>query len=608
MFQRLLAALLPRGPVAPDHGIGSDDWSDAIAPPLRALLLDALTAGATGRTKDRDSLFARARELDSAAAVDDSAAQHFYTRGRVHLGAGRIARARRCFELAHGLLPGTAEPLGMLGFCGYFDGDTIAARRDYDLALEMAGPGERGRLRINRLIDTLPQIASSGAQLQAQRAWFESEIDLLLADPPVIADPLQEIHRTVFYLGYQGLNDRTINAKLARLFLACTPSLGYVAQHAVVAAPGAAPAGRVSGASLSRARIGIVSMFLHKHSVGAWYSHLVRLLIESGRFDCTLFTYQDKVDGALREAAEQRGRHVFLGETLEAARAQIEAAHLDVLIYTDVAMHPYLYFLSFSRLAPLQALLVGHPGTSGVPAIDWFVSNVYQDTGAAQTHYTERLARLQQIPVWVQQSAPPVARLERAALGWDAGTRYYLCPMMLQKMHPDFDWALGSILRRDEEAEVVLFADREHPLWQMQLAQRFTAVMPDVAGRISFRRFAVREEFLNLLLDADCVLDPFHFSGGVTTYVALSLGVPVITLPGDLFRSRMTAGIYAQAGVPDCVARSREHYVDLALSYAADPVRRAATGRCLQAAHARLFATDTGVEVLAAWLDSVLNG
>ena len=599
MFGRLLAALLPRRKAA-SGSVGDDaDWGGRLDAAQRVLLREALAAEAAGRTDEAAQLFARARALDAGEEPDDSAAQHFHTRGLIRLRDGEIAAARRCFDLAHRLLPSASAPLGMLGFCGYFDGDTVTGRRDYDRALAVAKPAERGALRINRLIDTLPQIAATAEQLRSERAWFERELGALLADPPKIADPLQEVHRTVFYLGYQGGNDRALNTRLARLFLACTPSLGYVAPHALTA--------QTLGAPARRPRIGFVSMFLNRHSVGAWYNHLVRLLIESGRFDCTLFTYMDQVDDALRGAAELHGRHVFLERTLEAARVQIEAAQLDLLIYTDVAMHPFPYFLAMSRLARVQALLVGHPCTSGIPTLDWFISNVHQDRAGAQPDYSERLARLPVIPVWVAKTVAPARPLGRAALGWDAAAHIYLCPMMLQKMHPEFDWALGEILRRDSAAEVVLFADREHARWQVQLEERFEAVMPDVAARISFRPFAPKEEFLSLLLAADCVLDPFHFSGGVTTYVALSLGVAVITLPGELFRSRMTAGMVAQAGVDGCVAASREHYVALALAHAADPARRAALKERILAAHPRLFETGAAVEALSAWIDSVLE-
>jgi len=175
-------------------------------------------------------------------------------------------------------------------------------------------------------------------------------------------------------------------------------------------------------------------------------------------------------------------------------------------------------------------------------------------------------------------------------------------------MHPDFDWALAEILRRDPAGEAVLFGSRERPLWDEQLERRFKAEYPDVAARIVFRPFARHEEFLNLLTHADCVLDPFHFSGGVTTYVAFSIGVPVVTLPGDLFRSRMTAGIYAQAGVAGCTARSPEHFVELALEFARNPSLRAAKGTEIVAAHSRIFETREAVDALMDWIGAVVAG
>jgi predicted O-linked N-acetylglucosamine transferase (SPINDLY family) len=303
--------------------------------------------------------------------------------------------------------------------------------------------------------------------------------------------------------------------------------------------------------------------------------------------------------------AEARGAFVRLGRTLEEARAQIEARAPDVLVFTDVAMHPFPYFLAFSRLAPVQALLVGHPCTSGIPTLDYFLSNVFQDTAEAQAHYTERLVRLPQIVVCVEQAKSPAEPTSRAALGWSEDTRYYVCPMLLQKFHPDFDAVLAELLRRDPQGEVVLFADRSRPLWQTQLEERFAATIPDVADRITFRAFAPTQEFLSVLLAADCVVDPFHFSGGVTTYIAFALGVPVVTFPGEFFRSRMTAGMYWQAGVTDCIARSPEHFVELALAFAADPAMRAAVRSKIVAAHPKLFDTHEAVDVLGDWIASV---
>jgi predicted O-linked N-acetylglucosamine transferase (SPINDLY family) len=470
-------------------------------------------------------------------------------------------------------------------------GDVRAARAHFDRALALASPAERGALEVNRLIDTLPQVGLTSAELAEARAWFDSELDRLGDRPPAIPDPLRAVHRTPFFLGYQGRNDRASNARLAQLLLGASPVLGYVSKNV----------GRLRSTG-GKLVVGFVSANLGRHSVGVWYSDVARLVIEGERFEALLFAYGDNVDPRLKAAAEARGAYVPLGGTLQEARARIEARAPDVLLYTDIGLHPFLYFLAFSRLARIQALLIGHPCTSGIPTIDYFLSNVFQDGEDAHAHYSEHLVRLPQIAVYVERTEPPADPLSRVALGWSEDTRYYVCPMMLQKLHPDFDGALAEILRRDTRGEVVLFADTARPSWQAQLEERFVRTMPDVADRVVFRPFASKHEFLSILLAADCVLDTFHFSGGVTSYIALSLGVPLVTLPGELFRSRMTAGMYLQASVTDCVARSLQHFVELALAFAADPAARAAFRAKIVAAHPALFATRGAVDCLQEWI------
>ena len=560
---------------------------EALAHVLHGVFLEraqALTAA--------ESAFAAARRIDAARPPEAGIGYHFFARGVHYLNALDHAAAERCLLLAHRLLPNAPAPLEMLGLAGYLSCDVGAARSYYDAALARAGAAERGALEVNRLIDTLPQVGHSSAALAEARAWFEAELDRLLAEPPAIPDLLGTIHRTPFFLCYQGRNDRAANARLAELFLRSSPGLGYVAPH--------------TRASRSRAGgklvVGFVSAYLGRHSVGVWYRDLIRLVVEGERFETLVFACGDAVDPRLQAAAEARGAYVPLGKTLQEARARIEARAPDVLLYTDVGMHPLPYFLAFSRLARVQALLIGHPCTSGIPTIDYFLSNVFQDGEGAQEHYTETLVRLPEIAVHVERTRAPDEPLPRAALGWDPDTRYYVCPMLLQKLHPDFDRALAEILRRDPRGEVVLFADAGRPNWQLRLEKRFAATMPEVAERVVFRPFAPTREFLSILLAADCVLDPFHFSGGVTSYIALSLGVPVVTLPGELFRSRMTAGMYWRAGVTDCIARSPEHFVELALALAADPGAREAFRAKIIAGHPALFETRAAVDVLEAWI------
>jgi predicted O-linked N-acetylglucosamine transferase (SPINDLY family) len=64
------------------------------------------------------------------------------------------------------------------------------------------------------------------------------------------------------------------------------------------------------------------------------------------------------------------------------------------------------------------------------------------------------------------------------------------------------------------------------------------------------------------------MLDPFPFGGGHTSYEALALGLPVVTLPGRFLRGRLTHGMYQQMGYSDLEAQSIDDYVRLALRLA----------------------------------------
>ena len=547
-----------------------------------------------GNADAAEHSFAAAR----AGADAEGLALHLINRGRGHLNANAVIAARHCLLVAARLEPAVALPLEMLGFAGYLCGDIDSGRRCYDQALERVDDGARRALEINRLINTIPQIAPSSTALARARAEFDAELARLAGAPARIDDPLADINRTAFFLAYQGVDDRASSAALAEMFLGSCPALAYEAAHARVRTPvGARPA-----------RVGFVSMNLGAQSVGVWYRRYIGEMIAGGRIDATLITYGDDVDPALREAAERHGRHVQIGPTLADARARIEEARLDLIIYTDVGMHPFMYFLAMSRLAPRQALLVGHPATSGIPAIDFFLGNVFQDREDAQGQYSEKLVRLPLIPVYVEKTIAPAAPMTRAELGLADGVRYYVCPMMLQKMHPDFDWALAEILRRDPKGEVLLFADNARPLWQEQLETRFAATLGEGASRVAFRPFAPKREFDSLLMAADVVLDPFHFSGGVTTYIVLSLGCPLVTLPGEFFRGRMSAGMLAQAGLKDGIATSPAHYVELALRIAADAGEQQAIRARILAAHDRLFETRAALDALLDWIEETTGG
>jgi predicted O-linked N-acetylglucosamine transferase (SPINDLY family) len=94
------------------------------------------------------------------------------------------------------------------------------------------------------------------------------------------------------------------------------------------------------------------------------------------------------------------------------------------------------------------------------------------------------------------------------------------------------------------------------------------------ASRVKFLPATVqRSNHLAVLNDIDIALDPFPFTGCTTTFEALWMGVPVITLAGNRFLGRMGTSFVTQAGLGDLVATTEDEYVAKAMALAADSAR-----------------------------------
>jgi predicted O-linked N-acetylglucosamine transferase (SPINDLY family) len=121
------------------------------------------------------------------------------------------------------------------------------------------------------------------------------------------------------------------------------------------------------------------------------------------------------------------------------------------------------------------------------------------------------------------------------------------------------------------------------------LRRRWERTLPDAARRIRWLSAQPHDDYLALLECADVVLDPLHFGGGNTSYEALAMGTPVVTLPGTFLRSRITAALYRKLGQNACVVESPESYVRTTLRLACDREFRSAVRKVLSDSAGSLF-------------------
>jgi len=528
----------------------------------------------------------------NATHLAPSRAQAWCFLGDAHLAEQEMQLAKECFERAIALDPRNADAHGGLGVVFsclrqwdqgiasftralsidprnvkalmnlgaglYMQSHPDAAKLAYRKAVEAAPDDSAAKLKLATI---MPLIVRSDAELIRWHLGTINELSALLEHAPLkIADPFLEVNFTNFHSGYFGLNEVEINRTLARVFLKACPSLGWAAPNCG------------SWTKPGRLRVGIITAFAQDHIVHELFQ-AIQKHFDRERFEVIAFLPCRRGTQALDAGAANPTR--VLPASIFEARKIIAGAELDVMFYLDVFVDPFIYFLSFARLAPVQCTTWGHPVTTGVPNMDYFISADDWEPGNAESHYTERLVRLGEPPMYFGKPPVPEKSLDRAQLGLPADAKLYTCMQSLFKLHPEFDEALGSLLRRDPKGRIVLLTG-EHPNWNKIFAQRFSARFADVAERLFFARRLSRREYLAMLMESDAVLDPFHWGGGNTTIEALAAGIPVPTLPAPYLRGRLTLGFYRKMGIPELIAGNVQEFVELNYRVANDPEFRSA--------------------------------
>jgi protein O-GlcNAc transferase len=510
-----------------------------------------------------------------------------YVEAHSNLGAalhaqGRVPEAVACCREALRLQPGHLAATRNLATFLQELGDWAGALA----CIQRLPAGARDDALEIKAALTLPIIYASVQEVDEQRRRVEEAVARLQDRPLTVADPIGEVGTTAFGLAYQGRNDRDLQAAFAAIYARATPALGYVAPHCRQPAPAA-------GRPL---RIGFLSRFFHNHTIGRLNAGLVRHLSRP-EFHVTLLRPPGKDDAVARTLQASADAVVVLPEHLELAQQRVAEQQLDVLFYTDVGMDPLTYFLAFARLAPVQCTTWGHPVTTGLPVMDYFLSSELLETDGAEHHYTEKLVRLKTLTTCYARPTPPVPMKGREAFGLSADAHVYGCPQTLFKFHPEFDELLGAILRRDPRGVLVLITGK-HASWDDLLRQRFARTIPDVAARIRILPRQSHEDFLSLNAACDVLLDPIHFGGGNTAYEALALGVPIVTWPSAFLRGRITLAMYKKMGVLDCVATGAKEYVHLAVRLGTEPDCRAAVRAKILAANGVLYEETAAVREL----------
>jgi predicted O-linked N-acetylglucosamine transferase (SPINDLY family) len=317
-----------------------------------------------------------------------------------------------------------------------------------------------------------------------------------------------------------------------------------------------------------RLRLGFVSQDFSNHPAGFLFA---RLLESLDRNQVDTFCYSDvktpdEITTQIRAAA---GQWLDLRDRDHAqVAAQIRQDEIDILF--DLSGHTAGNRLAaFARKpAPIQITWIGYVGTTGLAAMDYLLADRHQIAPGTEQCYCEKVLRMPDgyvcwcPPDRAPQVAPPPYEIQ--------GHITFGSFNNPAKVHDGVLRVWAEILRRVPDAHLALrYMGFDGPKTQRRIKDTFAAAGVD-PQRIHLFGWSHHAQMLGAYHQIDIGLDPFPYSGGVTTCEALWMGVPVITCPGETFAGRHSLSHLSTVGLTETIARDLDHYVELAVGLAND--------------------------------------
>ncbi len=455
----------------------------------------------------------------------------------------------------------------------------------------------------------MPQLFSDEAAIDAWRSRYGDALQQLrdLATVHKLL-PQSTLRNTAFSLAYHGRNDVALQTRRGDWL---AQSVRTIAQSAGAITPVVQQTARAK--TDARIRVGFVSKHIRDCTVGHYFR---RFMTDLDGGQIAVFTYACGNTDALTDAIEQRvtaARRFPLSadddhrdDVLQRIAHDIAADAIDVLIYPEIGMEPLIEKLAAMRLAPLQCALWGHPDTTGLPTIDVFFSAAQMEPANAQTHYRERLVCLPGLGCAYPRPPAPTS-LNRLQLGLPIDVPLLVCAQSSFKWRANFVDAIAKILQQNKRAILVYFRSRDSVAafaFGEYLNERLATHDINANERTIVLAETTRQQFLATLAACDLSLDSFDFSGGNTTLDAVSVGLPVVTLPGEFMRGRQSMAMLEMINAPQLIAHDADDYVKIANGLIADRNALTELRATISANADRLFDDTRVIDALAQWIVS----
>ncbi len=427
----------------------------------------------------------------------------------------------------------------------------------FDLALKLKPNFNLARWA--KVFTLIPAVLSPEDNIKIIRESFFTELKKLSSNlleyEEISSEEIFEIVASTqpFYLAYQNFNNKNILSTYGGL---CSKLMHKAIDIKSI---------RTQNSARSKIKFGIISSHFRNHSV--WHAITKGFLKNLNRsiFEIHLFSTNSYCDEETNYAKDNCNSYTNYICEIKSLAQEIVNKELDFLYYPEIGMHQPTAQLASLRLAPVQFMGWGHPESSGLPTIDYFVSSELFEPVNSDNNYCEKLLKLPNLGTHYVSVLNTKSENGVTPLQISLDLPILICPGTPYKYQPETDWIFSEIAKNMGTCRFIFF-NLEDPLADIlrnRLEIQFSKVGLDSKDFISFMPWLSPYDFHCLMKSSAVMLDSLHFSGFNTVMQALECDLPVITYEGNFLRGRLGSGILKRIGLTEMIAKNENEYVQL---------------------------------------------
>jgi predicted O-linked N-acetylglucosamine transferase (SPINDLY family) len=320
--------------------------------------------------------------------------------------------------------------------------------------------------------------------------------------------------------------------------------------------------------------VGYFSADFHEHPIGRLLAELIEIHDRS-RFEVIAFS----CGPSTQDEAQQRLVRAFdrFIEVREKSHVEIAALARSLNVDLAVDLGGYTFYnradIFALRAAPVQVSYLGYLGTLAASHMDYIVADRTVVTPESEGYYSERIIYLPDTHQANDRKRRIADRIfTRNELGLPEKGFVFCCFNSSYKISPKTFAGWMRILKAVPGSVLLLYANQKTAETNLRAHSVRHGVDPQ---RLVFGERLPPAEYLARYRAADLFLDTLPYNAGTTASDALWAGLPVLTLTGEAFASRIAASLLSAIGVPELITSTQQQYEQLAIELASNPQRLA---------------------------------